>query len=310
MDKMTLLEKSRSLITRRGPIEFPTYIPVTTFGNKYPIDQLVRPFLPRLSSAVMTSYYYVRQMKPHERPNLPLLFDSGGFVALFDKAHITTDHGVGTIELETDDGVDIIHPLSILELQEEIADVAFPLDFPIPPGTSPKEAKRRQKLTITNSLWALENRRRRDLPIYGIVQAWDAKSAQACAEAYQGYKFDGIAIGGLVPRSRDKKLIIDIISKVRQTVGDELPIHVFGIGNPKILSDVFTAGADSVDSSSYVRYAADGRLWGSKSFKLENPSITDRMHLSLCNLAHATGKTLPLSNLNWSFSTCSVNPTN
>jgi tRNA-guanine family transglycosylase len=296
----------RFLDTRKGNIPFPAYIPVTTFGKRYPLDQLVRPFLPRLAPAIMVSYYYVKQMTLDDHPKLPLLVDSGGFAALFENATISTDHGLGVIELETDEGTDIIHPFSILELQEEVADVAFPLDFPIPPKTPLKEAKHRQKLTVVNSIWALQNRRRRDLPIYGIIQAWDGKSARNCVDAYKEVGFEGLAIGGLVPRARDMNLVVDIISSVRDQAGPDIPIHVFGLGNPKIINAVYSAGADSVDSSSYVRYAADGRLWGEGSFKLENPSLTDRLHLSLCNLAQATGKTLPLSNLNWSFSTCSI----
>jgi len=297
---------SRNLETRKGTISFPTYVPVTTFGKRYPLDQMVRPFLPRLSQAVMVSYYYVKQMNPEDRVQIPLFVDSGGFAALFENANIVTDHGLGVIELKTEEGTDIIHPFSILELQEEVAEVAFPLDFPIPPNTPLKEAKRRQNLTIENSLWAIQNRRRRDLPVYAIIQAWDGKSALDCARAYQGAGFEGLAIGGLVPRVRDTKLVQEIITSVRKEAGDDTPIHVFGLGNPKILQMVFASGADSVDSSSYVRYAANGQLWSDENFKLENPALTDRLHLSLCNLAHVTGKALPLSNFNWSFSTCSI----
>jgi helicase len=59
--------------------------------------------------------------------------------------------------------------------------------------------------------------------------------------------------------------------------------------------DLFKAGADSVDSSSYVKLAADGRLWGDASIRLSDASPTERLHLALCNLATAVGRTLPLS---------------
>ena len=31
----------RSLMTRKGAIRFPAYIPVTTFGERYPLDRLL-----------------------------------------------------------------------------------------------------------------------------------------------------------------------------------------------------------------------------------------------------------------------------
>ena len=38
----------------RAPVEvklqLPTFFPVTTFGNKYPLDRLIRPYLPRSMS--------------------------------------------------------------------------------------------------------------------------------------------------------------------------------------------------------------------------------------------------------------------
>ena len=52
------MSEAKQLVTRGGLIQFPAYIPVTTFGEKYPLDDLVRPYLPRLASAIMVSKYY------------------------------------------------------------------------------------------------------------------------------------------------------------------------------------------------------------------------------------------------------------
>src|SRR5262249_16270310 len=51
----------------------------------------------------------------------------------------------------------------------------------------------------------------------------------------------------------------------------------------------------SVDSSSYVKLAANGRLWGQPDVRLPDASPTERLHLALCNLAMATQRALPLS---------------
>ncbi len=285
---------NRAIETRKGQIRFPAYIPVTTFGEKYPLDRMIRPYLPRLSQAVMVSYYYAKQMKDEEKPRLPMLVDSGGFVSLFQNATVETDGKLGIIKIERDDGIEIIHPNDVLELQETIADIAFTLDFPIPPGLELGEAHQRLDLTISNAYWALQNRRRKDMPLYACVQAWDAQSALDCMHAYKGADFDGFAIGGLVPRARDKVIIEKIVNVVRQEARG-LPVHVFGLGKPETTQWLFQLGVDSVDSSAYVKMAADGRLWSDASYHFTDPSPTDRLHLALINLATATEKKMPLS---------------
>ena len=46
----------RALNTRRGAIPLPAYVPVTTFGGRYPLDDLVRPYLPRLADAMTRAF--------------------------------------------------------------------------------------------------------------------------------------------------------------------------------------------------------------------------------------------------------------
>lgn len=235
--------------TRRGPIYTPTFFPVTTFGDKYPLDRLVRPYLKRLSQCVMVSYYYAQMMT--ERMEMPMFIDSGGFASLFEGSEVI-DHGrYASIKTKEDEE---IHPLRVLEFQENNADLAATLDFIIPPGMDKAEAKRRQKLTIKNAYYALEEKRDKELVLYASLQCWDKRSARSCAREYAKAGFDGIAIGGLVPRVRDTEYIKKIVSAVREEAPD-LPIHVFGIGKPEVLKMLWEMGVDSSDSSSYVREA-------------------------------------------------------
>jgi helicase len=278
--------------TTRGVIRFPAYFPVTTFGEKYPLDDLVRPYLPRLAPAIMVSLHYARQMK--ERPTMPMLIDSGGFASLFDGARVVAQRGLGVLETTHDEKAEVLHPKDVLEFQEQHADLAFTLDFPVPPSMDPDEGKRRVELTIANAKWALQNRRRKDLLLYACVQGWDVDSFRACAKAYAGLPFDGLAIGGMVPRVSDFKSVLEIVDAVRAEVPNK-PLHVFGLGKPGLVDMLFKRGVQSVDSSSYVKLAADGRLWGQPVVKLGDASPTERLQLALCNLAMATQRALPLS---------------
>jgi helicase len=280
------------LLTAHGAIRLPAYVPVTTFGTKYPLDDLVRPYLPRLSSAAMVSFHYARQMK--ERPSFPLLIDSGGFASLFQNATVVREDGLGVLKLAVDGAIESLHPSDVLEFQEQHADVAFTLDFPVPPSMDAKEGKRRNALTIANARWALANRRRKDMHLYACVQGWDLNSYRACAKTYSDLGFDGIAIGGLVPRVHDLNTVLEIVDAVREAVPDK-PLHVFGLGKPGIVEVLFKRGVQSVDSSSYVKLAAAGKLWGQPDVQLMDASPAERLHLALCNLAMASQRALPLS---------------
>lgn len=267
---------------------------MTTFGKKYPLDELIRPYLRRLAPAIMVSYHYARQKNTPVR--LPMMVDSGGFASLFANASVSEEAELGVITLTTDHGTERLDPSEVLDFQEQHADIGFTLDFPIPMGTEPGEAQLRQRLTIANAVWALANRRRRDLLLFGCIQGWDEASYLACAEGLAQHPFDGLAIGGLVPRAKDTALILRIVEDVRKVAGDK-PVHVFGLGAPELARKLFRAGADSVDSSSYVKLAADGRSWGDPSSRITSPTATQRLHLALLNLATANGRVLPLGSM-------------
>jgi helicase len=282
----------RRLTTRRGTIRLPACFPVTTFGEKHPLDRLLRPYLPRLAAGMMVSFHYARGMGTP--PRLPLLIDSGGFASLMPGARVAADGKLGVLETAGPDGECCVHPRDVLELQEESADVAFTLDFPIPPGTAQKEARRRQRLTIENALWVLANRRRKDLPLFACVQAWDERSARACARAYANAGFDGVAVGGLVPRLRDLDRVVSLVTAVREEAGDR-PLHAFGIGKPDVVARLFREGVDSTDSSAYARLAAAGRTWDPTCPAIDDPTPLERLQLALRNLAVMTSARLPLS---------------
>ncbi len=289
-----MTQSTRQLVTRRGTIRYPAYFPVTTFGDKYPLDRLIQPYLSRLAPGVLVSAHYARQMTQPLR--VPMLVDSGGFASLMEGSRILADGKLGVLEVTRDGCTTRTHPSDLLELQEQVGDVAFTLDFPIPPGMAAAEARERQKRSVENALWALANRRRRDLPLFACVQAWDAASAARCARKYARAGFDGVALGGLVPRARDTDLVRAMVRAVREEIG-ELPLHIFGLGKPSLVDLVTEAGADSVDSSSYVKLAAEGKLWGNPDVELRDAAPLERLHLAILNLALFSRRPLPLSAL-------------
>src|SRR5690242_13162074 len=106
-----------SLNTAHGLIRLPAYVPVTTFGDKYPLDDLVRPYLPRLAQAAMVSFHYAKQMK--ERPSIPLFLDSGGFASLFQNSTVDMVGGLGVLKTKMDENTESLHPRDVLDFQEK-----------------------------------------------------------------------------------------------------------------------------------------------------------------------------------------------
>jgi len=234
-------------------LRFPTFMPVTTFGGKFPLDEIVRPYLSRLFPATMVSYHYAQQMR--KKPKGVLFIDSGGFASLFEGSE-AIDRGE-FVDIKTKEG-DLISPPDVLAFQERWADIGATVDFIVPPNCPLDEAKRRQGNSITNAIWAIGRKRKSAFLLYASIQAWDRQSAKDSIEMLAGYPFDGFALGGMVPRIQRPDEIIAIVDGIRE-VEKERPLHVFGIGSPKLATRLFAAGVDSTDSSSYVRAAADGK---------------------------------------------------
>ena len=244
---------ARQLQTRHGTVTFPTFMPVTTFGGKYPLDDLVRPYLRRFAQCVMVSYHYAKQMKQHERPHPPLFVDSGGFASLFEGSEIVDEGDYASIR--TKEG-DVISPPAVLAFQERHADIGATLDFIIPPGMDLDQSRFRQAMSIKNAAWALRNREREDLRLFASIQAWDPDSARDAMTKLASNPFDGFALGGMVPRVQNPNTILEIVRSLRQ-VESKRPLHVFGIGHPSLITRLFCAGVASTDSSSQVRAAVD-----------------------------------------------------
>lgn len=237
----------REIRTKHGTISFPTFMPVTTFGDKYPLDKMVQPYLKRTSQCLMVSHYYAQEMK--KRPNMPIFIDSGGFAGLFEGAEIVEYDDYACIK--TKDGEEL-NPMDVLHFQIKNADIGATLDFIIPPGLDETECIRRQNLTIKNALYAQKHNIIGDMILFASLQCWDEKSARHCARVYAEAGFAGIAIGGMVPRSKDKEYIKNTVRVVREEAPDCV-IHVFGCGNPELIPDLIEVGANSFDSSSYIR---------------------------------------------------------
>jgi tRNA-guanine family transglycosylase len=242
----------RTLHLADRELALPAFLPVTTFGGKFRLDEILRPYLPQFSPAVMVSHYYAQKMR--ECPAPVTFIDSGGFASLFATASAEEIEGRFCIRTGEDSFLD---PKEVLAFQQEKADIGATLDFIIPPDSPEEEARIRQDRTLQNALWAIRHLDG-DLRLYASIQAWDSDSAAQLTEALAEHSFAGFALGGMVPRISKPKSIFEIVSGIRK-IDPHRPLHVFGIGSPRLIKALFDNGVDSADSSSFVRSAVSAR---------------------------------------------------
>ena len=260
------------------------FIPVLTY--RYPLDHLLRPYIEQLFDAALISVPELWARGERPLPNLPLLIDSGGFLALSSGVQVQERAGLGVLVLP--DGREV-SPYSVYCDQERCSRAglpvtAFTLDFPSPPQASDTERAQRQRLTIANARWALTQIR------LGAVYA-SLQPGQAPDEVLD-LQPDGIALGGLAPYSADRERLRHEVRHLRAQLPPQLPLHVFGLGHPESVRAALEAGATSVDSSAPQRLAADGRSWTGEQVEAPNPA--ERLTLALSNLLTVSRAEVPL----------------
>jgi 7-cyano-7-deazaguanine tRNA-ribosyltransferase len=77
------------------------------------------------------------------------------------------------------------------------------------------------------------------------------------------------AIGGVVPLMESYRYaqLVNVVLAAKRALDPSRPVHLFGAGHPMMFSLAALAGCDLFDSSSYAKYAKDGRMmfyWGTR----------------------------------------------
>ncbi len=149
----------------------------------------------------------------------------------------------------------------IVRFQDRIrSDIIAPLDLVTPPGDSRSVSQ--SKLDVTNK----RIREALDLVEHGIVAGvqqggrfLDQRERSTEALLKMGVRY--IAIGSLVPFFNKKHSLAfagRVIRKAREMIGPNLPMHVYGAGDPVELPFYVRLGATVFDSASYGHYGQAG----------------------------------------------------
>jgi 7-cyano-7-deazaguanine tRNA-ribosyltransferase len=149
----------------------------------------------------------------------------------------------------------------IVRFQARIgADIVSPLDLITLPGESRSSVDVKVDATFRRVREA--QRYAGDALLAGVQQGGrflEARRRSTDQMLELGVRY--LAVGSLVPfftRRHELGFVARTLQQTRAQVGDQLPVHVYGAGDPLELPFFVFWGADVFDSSSYGHFARDG----------------------------------------------------
>jgi 7-cyano-7-deazaguanine tRNA-ribosyltransferase len=149
----------------------------------------------------------------------------------------------------------------IVKFQRAIgADVVSPLDVVTSPGENHQAVLRKVDATarrVKEAQQAAEGTLLAGVQQGGRFLDLRQRSTEQMMELGVGY----LALGSLVPfftRAHDLRFVAKTLRATREQVPADLPIHIYGAGDPLELPFFAYLGADVFDSASYAHYARSG----------------------------------------------------
>jgi 7-cyano-7-deazaguanine tRNA-ribosyltransferase len=240
-----------SLTINNITCQLPMFLPVFERGNEYvTMNELRQTF--QIQGIITNGFflYKDRQTKAqvleegvktfYDFPGL-VVTDSGAFQGFTRPLHLKNT--------------------TIIKFQQDIgADVVSPLDVVTTPGESKTACQKKLNATLRRIAEGLPLMNRSIL--VGVQQGGRFPDLRRNAiNQLIDMKCRYIALGSLVPffnKQHDLSLVGRIIRDARALTPKNIPIHLYGAGDPVELPFYAVLGCDIFDSSSFVHYARKG----------------------------------------------------
>jgi len=293
--------RTGALITRRGVIETPVFMPVGTAGTVKGIrfEELESPDLD--ARIILGNTYHLWL-----RPGIETIRACGGlhkFIG-WDRAMLTDSGGfqvwsLGALRKITEEGTEFrshidgslcfLSPEVSMEVQTVLgAEIAMAFDECAPGEATRDEARRSMELTLRwakRSKDAFEKLQRGVLPLplgeggkqalFGIVQgASHLDLRRESLERTVEIGFDGYAIGGLSV-GEEKHVMMEVIEDIAPRMPADKPRYLMGVGTPEDLIEAVARGVDMFDCVLPTRNGRNGQ------------AFTSRGKLNIKNARHA-----------------------
>ena len=263
------------LMTARGPVETPAFMPVASGGT-------VKGIQPRELRELGVSMVLANAYHLYLRPGVevivgagglhrfmawdgPILTDSGGYqVFSLRRLCRVTDDGV-TFRSHIDGSTHRWRPEEVVCIQEALdVDVAMVLDECVPGAASRRDAQRACERTTAWAQRSLRAKRRDDQALFAIVQGGcfpDLRRESAHALVALG--FSGYGVGGLSV-GEDRALTHELAAHTVRFLPDHAPRYLMGVGTPEDLVRYVGLGYDLFDCVLPTRNGRNGTLFTSR----------------------------------------------
>ncbi|MEM5853707.1 MAG: tRNA-guanine transglycosylase [Candidatus Aenigmatarchaeota archaeon] len=248
-------------------LKLPSYFPVIfPVENSYHVELRIRVLIPQVANCVLiSSYNLLKEPKLLFNSTIKnilekcfVFIDSGGFLltSVSRNKNDTTVH-FNNFNASWKD---------ILKLQNKFAQIGNNVDV-----ICDRNGNISKLIKINSHFIDLYLSMPKNFLFFPTVHAHNMELLKALCKKLSNadYEYDGISVGGLVLLKNDYVKIIERLLYVR-SLFDQVPIHVFGIGNPNILPIIYSFGISSVDSASYLKYALDLKYIHPISFQVLN----------------------------------------
>ncbi|MEE9115275.1 MAG: tRNA guanosine(15) transglycosylase TgtA [Thermoplasmata archaeon] len=265
-----------SLTTRHGTVETPTLLPVI---NPNMITIAPKEMRKKFgTSAIITNSYVINKSKGLRERAL-----SKGVHALLDfDGPIMTDSG--TFQSHVYGDVSVTNE-EIVAFQRDIgSDIGSILDVFSEPFISKWKARQDIEDTMVRAEEAVEIKKKMFLA-GGIQGSTYTDLREECASRMSNIDIDVNAIGGVVPLMETYKFsdLVDVVLSAKRGLSPQKPVHLYGAGHPMIFALAALMGCDMFDSSSYAKFAKDGRMMFPDGTRRAEDLVHQICHCPVCD---------------------------
>ncbi|HEY7362958.1 MAG TPA: tRNA guanosine(34) transglycosylase Tgt [Methylomirabilota bacterium] len=263
------------LLTARGPIDTPAFMPVGTAGT---VKSLTPDDLREVGAQIVLANTFHLLLRPgHDLVrdlgglhrfmgwDGPILTDSGGF-QVFSLARLRkiTEEGV-EFRSPIDGSIHFLSPELSVEVQQALgADIIHPLDECLAYPATHAETERSLELTLrwARRAWAAHRRDGRPgQAFFGIVQGGSfADLRRRAVEETAALGCDGYAIGGMAV-GEPKATMYDLTAAAAAHLPADRPRYLMGVGKPEDLVECVARGVDLFDCVLPTRNARNGQCF-------------------------------------------------
>ncbi len=246
------------IITSRGIIDTPAFMPVGTIAN---VKAMFPDNIKQTNSQIILCNTYHLMLRPGEKIlkncggmhkfmncNLPILTDSGGYqIWSLAKLKKIEEKGI-KFRSHIDGKLLYLTPEKCIKFQQNIgSDIIMVLDDCPDYDISKKKAKESIRLTLR---WAKRCKKvfnKKNSALFGIVQGAKYEDLRIeCASKLKEMNFDGYAIGGLSVGEGQKEML-RILNKTVPHLPSNKPRYLMGVGMPADILKSVAKGIDMFD---------------------------------------------------------------